>query len=292
MCSGSAEERKNMVLLAERVSEVYIIPPVIFSLTIVSIMTTVYLFVGKSAKERPTFVTLQMVLLLISNVFFSLVGTIYIIDEVRGTDDELTTPKATVQLLLSLADVFYIMHDWLLTEQLMMMSLTLPIATNFYKANDLETLNKSRESAKKIRIITNIIIYSLIIIWFTGSLVTNLFIWRMGISFVIAYQIGIFVVSLMSLRNIIGRLVNKEQFKINSWSLYTLLISSAITFAFCFALFTVSIFSHRLDDIEEITESECKIQVTQYVIYTGFFVSVLSRSAITCYTNIKFTMNR
>ena len=164
-------------------------------------ITVVLIFCKRSAAERPTFVTLQTILLLMTVLLYATVNVFYFVDHDRGLLDHFDEPDTKYTILLVFADLCYILHDWLLTEQLLMMALTLPIATDFVQKVHSTPLKVSHERVKRIRLLVNIVMASLTLLWFSSTLTTGLYVVRMCFCFLLGYQIIIFIFSLVSLRS-------------------------------------------------------------------------------------------
>ena len=100
-----------------------------------------------------------------------------------------------------MGDLFFILHDWVFTEQYLSASLLMPIAITMIEGeSDTE---KEKKRARLIVIICQIIFYSMTIAWFTLSVITGNFIWRFSINVVFFFLTIVFLVSLFRIRKMI-----------------------------------------------------------------------------------------
>ena len=86
----------------------------------------------------------------------------------------------------------------------------------------------------------NVVMYATIAFWFTYSMITKGEVVRMSIAFIYCFQIAIFGFSLISVKRLVDTMINRERFKVNEWTLYSLLISSGSTFVLSLIIFILS----------------------------------------------------
>ena len=102
----------------------------------------------------------------------------------------------------SVGDLFFVIHDWLFTEEILRASLMMPIAIQMmYSEEDVR--KKAMLRAERIVLACRIIFYSLTASWFLLSVITGEFLWRMSINLLFLYVTAFFLVSLCKIRSMI-----------------------------------------------------------------------------------------
>ena len=135
-----------------------------------------------------------------------------------------------MNMLATVADLFFILHDWVFTEQIFHASLTIPIVICLYK--DVQRLQADAKVAMKIRYAVNITFYLLTLTWFLISLINGKFIWRMAVSTLFFIEGLVFLVSLMLIRGYIQKVNSRKQFKPNNCLMYVNLLMIGLEWFF------------------------------------------------------------
>ena len=105
---------------------------------IVTLAAAYYILFKLSAKERPLFVTYQTLLL----ICFSIPSMIYyslLISKYPAGQTWLQN------ILPTIADLCFILHDWIFTEEFLSASLRMPIAISMFKGKGEEQELKTQE---------------------------------------------------------------------------------------------------------------------------------------------------
>ena len=135
------------------------------------------------------------------------------------------------------ADLFFVIHDWMFTVEIMMASLTMPVVIKFFDegnvADDDEQDAEYQRSMKRVKCIkwsANSTYYTLTIGWYVVSLITGSFIWRMSVNLLYFFITSVFLVALLSIRRMITAVNTNERLKPNK----SLMTINLVTFSFEF----------------------------------------------------------
>ena len=85
-------------------------------LLLVALFSTLYYFLKRSREERPTFVSVQLILMLCFTIFNLWEVCQYTVQIEKGGSSEIDEPNFTENLLATLGDLVYIVHDWIFTD--------------------------------------------------------------------------------------------------------------------------------------------------------------------------------
>ena len=138
-------------------------------------------------------------------------------------DDHLAKQDVIANLLATIGDSAFIIHDWLFTLETMMASLQMPIAIklfnvenegDFESESDSEFLREKRR-VRNIKWLANLVFCIITIAWFTVSTMTGSFVWRMSIDMVWLYITTVYIVSLLKIRKMINKVNKTERLKPN-----------------------------------------------------------------------------
>ena len=138
-------------------------------------------------------------------------------------DDHLAKQDVIANLLATIGDSAFIIHDWLFTLETMMASLQMPIAIklfnvenegDFESESDSEFLREKRR-VRNIKWLANLVFCMITIAWFTVSTMTGSFVWRMSIDMVWLYITTVYIVSLLKIRKMINKVNKTERLKPN-----------------------------------------------------------------------------
>ena len=76
-----------------------------------------------------------------------------------------------MNIIATCGDAFFILHDWIFTEQIFNVSISIPIVINMFKTE--EDLKADAEKALRTRWIVNIVFYLFTFAWFVISATTG-----------------------------------------------------------------------------------------------------------------------
>ena len=187
LCSESKRER-TVDLVAQIDLGLTIGSQVIVYATL--IIVTMILFIGRTKQQRPCFVTLQVSLLWLSQFCFTSYDIL-----IAAQKDSVDQQTALQNIIPTVGDLLFMIHDWLFTESFVSAALYLPItldglsstlttsSTNYSDTTSQLSQTPGREKhAKRIRISLNAFQYSMITLWFIlslklGSLIIRMSLW-------------------------------------------------------------------------------------------------------------------
>ena len=140
------------------------------------------------------------------------------------------------------ADLFFVIHDWMFTVEIMMASLTMPVVIKFFDegnvADDDEQDAQYQKSMRRVNCIkwsANSTFYALITGWYVVSLIEGLFIWRMSVNLLYFFITTVFLVALLSIRRMITAVNTNERLKPNK----SLMTINLVTFSFEFLVILI-----------------------------------------------------
>ena len=140
-------------------------------------------------------------------------------------------------MLGTTGDLFFIIHDWLFSVEIMMASLTMPIAVKLFNEEVGDDIDgdsnrdtdyfKDKRRVKYIKWLAHLTFCVLTMIWFIGSAVTGSFIWRMGDNVLWLFIMTVFLTALLRIKSMITKMNTNEKLKPN----HTLMNINLITFS-------------------------------------------------------------
>ena len=138
-----------------------------------------------------------------------------------------------------MGDLFFILHDWLFTEQYLKASLLMPIALElFEQESDTE---KKKKQAKRIILVVRVLFYSMTSVWFVFSAISGNLSVRVFIALIFIYITVVFMVSLFKIRSLINRVNTCRTLQTNHRLLNLNLVTSAAEGLFYGASFILSV---------------------------------------------------
>ena len=213
LCDGTPDEIKAFMVKFESINCIVLF--VFVGLCAVASLTaTYYIFCNKNTEQRPLFVTLQMIFLnlfwLTMVGYFASMGT-----HTLRNHDPVSEQTKTENIIAALGDFWFIIHDWIFTEQYLSASLMMPAAIKMFEQEGSLKVNFEREKKKAlvwIRLL-NVTFYLLTISWLIVTSITGNFLWRMAISMVFLFVTIVFLKSLCSIRRLLKhKNLDKSQF--------------------------------------------------------------------------------
>ena len=180
---------------------------------VVLLVTTGILFCGRTKEQRPTFVLIQVSLLWLSQLCFSFYNILLAFEKTS-----VNKQTALENIVPTVGDLLFLIHDWLFTEQFVSAALFLPIilenfSRGIYQSSDTttsETSSLSADPREKVArrklwgLIT--LAYTAIAAWTIASLIIGTLFVRMSLWMVQTLQTLIFAVSLYYLRKLIAKI--------------------------------------------------------------------------------------
>ena len=120
---------------------------ILIAIMLVTVCTTIYLFIWKMKDERPNFVITQMVFLNFYWMiyFVSFFGFLLPIMR-RGDGEDNYTGSGLENTMATMGDVCLMIHDWIYTEQYLEAALLFPIAIEQQLTSQSELLSLSDSS--------------------------------------------------------------------------------------------------------------------------------------------------
>ena len=138
-CSSDRDQNKDSCHHVIRSTYIFVV--VVFSvMSVISIVALVYIFSAKRSSERPFFVSLSMILLNLMLVcyiaFFAMVGEESL--QLSG----FVIPKISwfSNMVAIIGNIFWLIHDWLYTEQYLSACFYMPIAISIFEDTEPEDL--------------------------------------------------------------------------------------------------------------------------------------------------------
>ena len=99
-----------------------------------TIFVTIYLYKTRSLSHIPCFVTIQMIFL---NLFWMCSATYYTLLYMKNANKENSKVEEhqtqNMNIVATCGDAFFILHDWIFTEQIFSVSLSIPIVIDMFK---------------------------------------------------------------------------------------------------------------------------------------------------------------
>lgn len=176
---------------------------------IATVAASIYIFCKRRGDQRPLFVTKQMVIL---NCFWISFMVYYVI-LVGQKGDNISTQSQVDNIFASLGDLFFILHDWIFTQQYLSASLLMPIAITMIDGeSDTE---KQKVRAKRIVVTLQVIFYTMTLAWFILSVLSGSLIIRFSINIVFIFLTLVFLVSLYRIKSLIQKVNNVKHFETN-----------------------------------------------------------------------------
>ena len=211
-------------------------------------------------------------------------------------NDHLAKQDEFMNLLATIGDLAFIIHDWLFTLETMMASLQMPIAIKLfnedYERESLADANFSMEMrrVRNIKWLANLTFCMIAVAWFTVSTVTGMFVWRMSIDMVWLYITTVYIASLLKIRKMINKVNKTERLRPN----HDLMRMNLATFIFEWLVYlNVFVVATQVSDSsgndDYIHVSDCRITVTFEILYWFLWVALILRTCITSYMNVKFS---
>lgn len=191
-------------------------------------------------------------------------------------------------LLASLGDFFFLIHDWLFTEQFINVSLIVPIAVR--AINNNEDPSRAKEKATKFIATCSAVFYVLLVGWFILSAVNGSFFVRQTYNVVMVYMAVVFVMSMFRIRGMffedssLGQLKRKE----NLMNFHLVFYLSAV-FVSLVTLTLAYFKTQQKDGIQNATPLRCRLEITFDIFYWFIWLIFLSRTCLTSYMNIQFS---
>ena len=122
----------------------------------------------------------------------------------------------TSNVFATLGDLFFLVHDWLFTEQYVAASLLMPIAVSI-QSRPSAALDGEKQRAKRTITACNAGFYVLTAAWFGVSIYSGKFVWRTGSNFIFAVVLVTLSVTLFRIKQLIERMNATKLLKTNYW---------------------------------------------------------------------------
>ena len=106
-------------------------------------------------------------------------------------------------MIASIGDLALLIHDWVFLEQYLAASLTMPIAVRIFRGDVATDVASEMKRVAKIRLLSNLAFYMVLLAWFLASTITQMFFWRMSISIIIILSTLVFLVGFFRIRSMI-----------------------------------------------------------------------------------------
>ena len=160
----------------------------------------------------------------------------------------------------------------------------LKVAFDFSDNNELKLQSLKRQTTMIVWGV-RIFFYILVIVWTVLSIKTGKFEVRMSIDILFLFTTAVFTSSLLVIKKQISRIDEERVLNINYTLMNINLTTYAIqTFVYCLA-FILSFYEKTV-----VTNvKECRLSITETVIYWFLWASIFSRTIMTGYMNVKFS---
>ena len=144
---------------------------------VISLTASFFIFCKKRSSQRPIFVTLQM---LLQNSYWIIYQAYWILTllEIEKTGPNLMKDGRIENSVQTVANLAFLVQDWLYTEKFLSSALTLPIVLDMIIQKGDQ--DERREKAIRIFKAVRISFYIILAIWFVTSMILISFTVRMA----------------------------------------------------------------------------------------------------------------
>ena len=155
--------------------------------------------------------------------------------------------------MASIGDVGFVIHDWIFAEAHLAASLFLPIALDSIsnQENSIDQLDNRNKSAKRWLLAYNVVCFLMTIIWFTLSVYSGKFSWRMSYTYVLLFITLILIWSIRSIRKIIAATNKSMKISSNNFLVNIYIFLFVVQLLVTLALQIVSIMGQSVDTTKE-----------------------------------------
>ena len=290
LCSDSITENQSKLATLDQVN-VIVILFFLAGCALVTVTATCYIFTRKNSDQRPLFVTLQMIFL---NIFWMCFVVYFtsLFNNVFNTGGEIIEQEKIENMFATIGDTFFVIHDWLFTEQFLQSSLILPVAMDLLNQDDY-LMKEQTKMASRVLCTARTAYYCMVVVWAVSSILTGLFVVRFAINILFSFITVIFTLSLLRIRRLISKIDAKRMLQVNYRLMNINLFCVGLQTVVYAADFVLAFYQPSSSSEPEVLNNQknCRLVIAFDFFYWMAWVCLLTRTCLTSYMNIKFSQS-